>query len=320
MKKLFLGLILLASCSLGCMEQESRDLTPLETKIQTYNSIYDNKYKWFYDGIYVNNRLEDKYLSSLSNAYNNLPIGTIWDYWIVNQSHITQPEFVKLIRFYAVAKFYSPMHSSIESSEVYVGIANPDYLTKQNDLNLYKIHLMPKEDSLETFWPNLLETVLNDAVLSKKIDILKILPFEDSNLNGAPRIVLYVSGGKENAQNVLDKIYDYYKNAPGNDLIPEFNEKVTDLIYFTQGDRTAKHNYFDKHIRPAFDKAQEEGFCNIIDPKCIEVVKNNLAEPPVVYELPDMIYYSKELGKMKLGKDDLQNDYFHLKNPAKNNQ
>jgi hypothetical protein len=53
-------------------------------------------------------------------------------------------------------------------------------------------------------------------------------------------IVIYAASGKENAQKLLNKIYAIFKYQEGLNINPRWNEKVTSLIYFAQGDGDAK--------------------------------------------------------------------------------
>ncbi len=69
-----------------------------------------------------------------------------------------------------------------------------------------------------------------------KIKFLEPLP------QGIPRIVLYACG-KQNAQHALDFIYQLFKGDKGSNVAPLYNEKVTDLIFFTQSDRQYKEDF-----------------------------------------------------------------------------
>jgi hypothetical protein len=140
----------------------------------------------------------------------------------------------------------------------------------------YKIHLMPKENDIEKILIKLFKAFKTDNALLK-IASTKILLALESNLKevGAPRIVLYITG-KNQAQLVLNKIYDLFKDDAGSNRAPKFNEKVTSLIYFAQGDRDFKSSY------------------------------NSF------FEQPDLIYFKKGLTKDDKGQDE---DYY-LENPG----
>lgn len=70
---------------------------------------------------------------------------------------------------------------------------------------------------------------LKDALIAK-YEIDKVPPI----------IVIYPTIGKENAQFALDSIYALFKNVEGLDLTPRFNEKITNLIYYAQGNANEK--------------------------------------------------------------------------------
>jgi hypothetical protein len=118
-----------------------------------------------------------------------------------------------------------------------------------HDPRLYKIHLMPRDIDLIGFYDNLVKLILENDDLRKDICYFKVLPNEQEILKdkGLPRIVLYIFSkskgdagireSKEKAQHVLDRFYAEFKDVPGSGLVPRYNEKVTDLIFFAQGNR-----------------------------------------------------------------------------------
>jgi|WetSurMetagenome_2_1015567.scaffolds.fasta_scaffold66074_2 hypothetical protein len=114
-------------------------------------------------------------------------------------------------------------------------------------VSAYKIHLMPNEKAdndigeIQKIWIKLLKLIKKDTALQMKITHIKIIPSPLSSLKkaGAPRIVVYVHG-KDNAQQVLDTLYDAFKDDEGSNKGPLCNEKVTSLIFITQGERPYK--------------------------------------------------------------------------------
>lgn len=121
----------------------------------------------------------------------------------------------------------------------------------------YKIHLMPKtSEDLMIILEKLLEEVKNNNNFAKKIYSIKYktrIPFllgteklkEDwSNRKGMqnilPFIVIYPATGKTKAQKALNHIYELFKGMEGLDLTPRFNKKITNLIYYGQGDADFK--------------------------------------------------------------------------------
>ncbi len=134
---------------------------------------------------------------------------------------------------------------------------------KEDLVGLYKIHLMPKDANdfmiiLEQF----LKALGTNPALQKAVNTLKVrsdFDFEENPQilkekltkeygNEVPPImVIAPSLGKENAQLVLDAVYNLFKDIKGLDLTPRFNEKITDLIYYAQGngdDKIARPEYF----------------------------------------------------------------------------
>jgi hypothetical protein len=119
------------------------------------------------------------------------------------------------------------------------------------DPRVYKIHLMPRDEDLISFYDRLVNFIFKNSDLRKNICYFKIMPFDSKYLQkkNLPRIVLYIFSqvegdpgiqeSKEKAQYVLDRLYAEFKDVPGAGE-PEFNEQVTDLIFFAQGNRDDK--------------------------------------------------------------------------------
>jgi len=103
----------------------------------------------------------------------------------------------------------------------------------------YKIHLMPKDEDIVDVVLRLCTLIKKYPALQQGISDLKIIPVLEGNMlpewQKLPKIVVYVDTGKANAQNVLDIIYNEFKGMHGLKRSPRYNEKVTDLIYFAQG-------------------------------------------------------------------------------------
>lgn len=55
-----------------------------------------------------------------------------------------------------------------------------------------------------------------------------------------PIIVIYPNPGHKNAELVLDRIYTLFKDIDGADITPEYNKKITSLIFYAQGNRDEK--------------------------------------------------------------------------------
>jgi hypothetical protein len=336
MKKIFLILMLLLTYSINYSFVFAKR-TVLEKNMKLYVSKYHTEYRWLYDGIYKKNHLDDKCYEYL-NAYVPGHLGTelagIAEKIITRGVGGSVPEItaeykiqvLNALRLYLIAKQqgHDCYIDFFSGGQVYiVGLGNTAYETKEGDVNLYKIHLMPKEEMLETVWAGFLRNVKDENVLKMNIDVLKIFPESEHELSdlGAPRIVLYISGGVAIAQKVLDKIYELYKDNQGSGRKPDFNGLMTSFICVAQGDRNIKERYLENVLRPAYDKACQDGDCDaesgIFDAHCADAIKKNVldAGQTVDYELPDLVYYSQEYGSKKLGYQ-IPDGYFHLKNPA----
>jgi hypothetical protein len=124
--------------------------------------------------------------------------------------------------------------------------------TPLKDPKLYKIHLMPRDEDIIKIFDALERLIFNDSTLRIAINYFKIMSADSEFLEAdrAPRIVVYIFSTKEGdaamrscqvrAQTALNKIYAAFKDVPGSGLVPGYNIKVTDLIYFTQGNRQDK--------------------------------------------------------------------------------
>lgn len=103
----------------------------------------------------------------------------------------------------------------------------------------YKIHLMPQDDDLENVVLRLAWLIRGTTELNRDVMGFKIvcLPFEYASREEMPRIVIYVGGGKEAAQRVLNAMYDAFCDLHGRGLpyAPRFNEKITNFLYAAQG-------------------------------------------------------------------------------------
>lgn len=113
----------------------------------------------------------------------------------------------------------------------------------------YKIHLMPQHQDIFETIVTVLDALKEDSELQNLIyDFKSKINLEnerDDKGNVLPLIVIYPSAGKENAQKALDKIYRLFRDKKGLDITPRFNQRVTSLIYFAQGD--ADHKKYEEN-------------------------------------------------------------------------
>lgn len=139
----------------------------------------------------------------------------------------------------------------------------------------YKIHLMPKDEDLYAISKMFIEEIKTNTLLQQLIGTVKIkavtTPDEQLHKEAAiknmsenqkadwretdyydlPRIVIYVGGGREAAQKVLNEIYRIFKNVEGMNRGSGFNQRVTSLIYFAQGNREDKIKEFWNFFEPS---------------------------------------------------------------------
>ncbi len=172
-----------------------------------------------------------------------------------------------------------------------------DYIDYSKDLNdpyaasianklvqYYKIHLMPKPN-VDPFAivEILLDAYASDPILKQFSHTFKVAPEQLPLVEGkvAPQVVIYVHGGQEGAQKVLDRIYKLFTvNHPeiqGSGIRPRYNAKVNDLIWVAQGNGDNKTDTYKD-----------------------------------VYELPLRAYYRSNI----TGKE----ENYHLKNPNTNQE
>lgn len=127
----------------------------------------------------------------------------------------------------------------------------------------YKIHLMPTDKNIDKVFEQLLSLIAQNENLQKVLSTIKIrneyektLQEKEQKKEIFPRIVLYLAEGKENAQKALDILYKNFKNFDGLNEKPRYNAKLTDLIYFAQGDADSKNLYpelFEKLDKVYYD-------------------------------------------------------------------
>lgn len=113
----------------------------------------------------------------------------------------------------------------------------------QNLVDTYKIHLMPADslDQIEVLL-QISKALKSNPDLSKEITKFKLVyyPYQQKDeLTGQPivfpKVVIYAFS-KNNAQKILNEVYESLKNMPGLNIRPRGNAKVTDLIWIAQGD------------------------------------------------------------------------------------
>lgn len=145
--------------------------------------------------------------------------------------------------------------------EEFITMANQEWQEVADSIvQEYKIHLMPQGDPTQTIVA-LLTLLKKDPELQKLIAAFKVMATDKLAVNGVyfPRVVIYPTRGKENAQKALNKLYAGLKDIKGLGLRPRYNAKVSDLIWVAQGDSNFKNQaryqkYFEgpdfRYFRP----------------------------------------------------------------------
>ena len=155
-----------------------------------------------------------------------------------------------------VLDFYPILHTHGKNPASMTGASSLEELVQE-----YKIHLMPKdEDFLQAILdlcheikinPILQETISSvkvkkiilesDKEYQKEVDQKAKHAGSQAIWQDVPKIVIYIGNGQVAAQKALNEIYRIFKDRPGIGRTPRFNAKITNFIYFAQGDRTEKY-------------------------------------------------------------------------------
>lgn len=138
----------------------------------------------------------------------------------------------------------------------------------------YKIHLMPKDEDLFRVSKMVVQELETNPLLQELVGNIKIKAitteyeklkkekairemteeqkkdWRETDYYDLPRIIIYVRGGREAAQKALNEIYRIFKNVEGMNRGPGFNQRVTSLIYFAQGNREDKTRYYWQLFEP----------------------------------------------------------------------
>lgn len=117
-------------------------------------------------------------------------------------------------------------------------------------IKLYKIHLMPDLSCGRKTFFLLAYHIYTNQSLKKLVHEIKM--YDDLNKypqsfaqRKMPFIVIYAAG-KDTAQSILNSVYELFKNNKtimGTGNAPRFNRKITDLIFYAQGNGDDKSIY-----------------------------------------------------------------------------
>ncbi len=115
---------------------------------------------------------------------------------------------------------------------------------KKAMVNNYKIHLMPYPDDTVDVLTELMDLFKHIPELMGIVSSFKVAknPYRLYELgSNFPIIVIYVAG-KDKAQQILNALVDWFRDEKleGMDKTPRHNQKVTDMVYWAQGDGDEK--------------------------------------------------------------------------------
>lgn len=148
----------------------------------------------------------------------------------------------------------------------------------------YKIHLMPFDEDIIEILTILRQNLIDNPTLQGAISLIKIKKIDANEVDtvrryfkdSIPRIVIYIGGGKQNAEIVLNHLLAIFGTRKGLNTRPEFNAKLTSLIYFAQGDREDKiltpirTRFFDEQLNYVyFDQKKVAEYLHI-DPSSLD--------------------------------------------------
>lgn len=115
----------------------------------------------------------------------------------------------------------------------------------------YRIMLMPLLEKIPLVLVYFFNALQKDPALRSLIARVSLINnFEQRNQ--LPVITIYATQGHESAQQLLDKILQIFKVSPGLDQPPQWGDKITPLVYVTQGDDEQRllPEYEHKFIMP----------------------------------------------------------------------
>ena len=144
----------------------------------------------------------------------------------------------------------------------------------------YKIHLMPASaDEMRSTIGRLIALLKDNPQLQQSVHAIKFYTGLHDNMGHyeivnmlrvgttntyLPLVVIYAATGKNNAQYVLNTMYEQFTDMKGLGLVPRYNVKFTDFLYALQGngddrnDLVWRHKHFDPsfnytYFKPNFD-------------------------------------------------------------------
>ncbi|TSC57884.1 MAG: hypothetical protein Greene041619_889 [Candidatus Peregrinibacteria bacterium Greene0416_19] len=159
----------------------------------------------------------------------------------------------------------------------------------------YKIHLMPQGEYVLSILNEVLEILQRDKKLLGRIQLIKIrglatmehrFPTEEFSETEAdwPTIVIYPQAGKDAAQFVLAKLYEHLQPYAvlGEKRTLRYNRRITDLLYYAQGDASMKYQYIQMQKQIGKDPQQNDWY----DPDFVHFKGNYKLHLPIQQDVP----------------------------------
>ncbi len=206
------------------------------------------------------------------------------------------------------------MYSKLRMMEI--GYISSDTNDPQFAANQYKIHLMPPDDKVEDVVLRLAWQYKNNKQLQDAAQGFKVtcLPNRIEQAHRVAKIVIYVEGGRDAAQSVLDTMYDIFSDmhSYGRGYVPRFNQQVTNFLFFAQGHGDNKAKWLRSYDEPnIFAKVPQKTFeSSSLEELRERSVGREFPYSRFPYEDKNMIYYEPNVT------GELQE--YHLNDPKRN--
>lgn len=109
-------------------------------------------------------------------------------------------------------------------------------------VKVYKIHVNPKNEEINS----IMAVLLHDDELNQFTKTWKIKNFLDGVDDNKMPILAFYAQGKDNAQQLLNHLCEKLSSFKGRGIIPRYNKKVNDLIFFAQGNGDDKNGLINQ--------------------------------------------------------------------------
>ncbi len=201
-----------------------------------------------------------------------------------------------------------------------VGAVHDRIIRRRDTVKQYLIYLMPREDDLEDVVLRLAWLTRSNSELNNNILGFKVIctPSTYAAGKGTPKIVVYVGGGTQAAQSVLNVMYnafcDFHERGLGYE--PKFSDKITSFLYVAQGTNKDK-KIWEEQIAALAGDADLSAIAIFggypVDPLFLSnpALRETFPFDAFPYEDEKMVYYKGKTGGFR------NPHYYHLENPAR---